>query len=90
VQSVRIVSAPSRAAPGDSVTVTAQAAPAVVCSIDAGPLSPGTGEALAARATDAAGRVSWTWTLGPVAGGVHRITVSCGGSSASAMVEILR
>jgi hypothetical protein len=70
--------------------VTAQASPAALCAIDAGPLGPGAGEALAPRVTDAAGRVSWTWTLGQVAGGVYRITVSCGGGTASVMVEVVR
>jgi hypothetical protein len=72
------------------VTITAQAAPGVACSIDAGPLSLGAAQALTPRVADGAGLASWTWTLGQVANGVYRITVTCAGASASTTVEVFR
>lgn len=73
---------------GRSVTLTAQTAPRISCTISVG-YSPAPAPPLAAVVTDNSGSASWRWTIGAqVAPGIYPIQVTCGGATAGATITV--
>jgi len=69
--------------------VAVRATPGATCTIAAGALASGAqpGE-LSARATDAAGRAAWSWTVGAVSPGEYIVSVSCGGATQAVTISV--
>jgi hypothetical protein len=77
--------------PGGTASVAVQTAPNASCSIKY--ITPrgtdSTAQGLIPKTADASGRVSWSWVIGTATQpGTGRVTVTCGGASATAPIQI--
>lgn len=79
------------AKPGEKASATVRAAPNTLCSIiytmPDGKVARPAG--LGPKMTDAAGRATWTWTIGTTtAPGIGKVAVECGGAGAAERILI--